>query len=50
MVMRHAEGKVTLGFPKGLRESEREGVLAAIDKLLQDLVKPRFPKETPITP
>jgi ParB family chromosome partitioning protein len=35
--VRSPKGKVTLAFPKGLRESDREGLLAAIDKLLKDL-------------
>ena len=35
--VRNPKGKVTLAFPKGLRESDREGLLAAIDKLLKDL-------------
>lgn len=36
-VTRNPRGKVTLSFPKGLREADRDGVLAAIDKLLKDL-------------
>jgi ParB family transcriptional regulator, chromosome partitioning protein len=36
-VVRNPKGKVTMAFPKGLRESDREGLLAAIDKLLKDL-------------
>jgi len=36
-VTRNAKGKVTLTFAKGLREADREGVVAAIDKLLKDL-------------
>jgi ParB/RepB/Spo0J family partition protein len=36
-VVRNPKGKVTLAFPKGLRESDREGLMAAIDKLLKDL-------------
>ena len=36
-VVRNPKGKVTLAFPKGLREADREGLLAAIDKLLKDL-------------
>jgi ParB family chromosome partitioning protein len=36
-VTRNAKGKVTLAFPKGLRAGDREGLLAAIDKLLNDL-------------
>ena len=36
-VVRNPKGKVTLAFPKGLRESDREGLLAAIEKLLKDL-------------
>jgi ParB family chromosome partitioning protein len=35
--IRNPKGKVTLAFPKGLRESDREGLMAAIDKLLRDL-------------
>jgi ParB-like chromosome segregation protein Spo0J len=35
--VRNPKGKVTLAFPKGLRESDREGLLAAIEKLLKDL-------------
>jgi hypothetical protein len=36
-VVRNPKGKVTLAFPKGLRQADREGLLAAIDKLLKDL-------------
>ena len=36
-VTRNPKGKVTLAFPKGLREADREGLLAAIEKLLKDL-------------
>jgi ParB family transcriptional regulator, chromosome partitioning protein len=36
-VVRNPKGKVTMAFPKGLRESDREGLLAAIDKVLKDL-------------
>jgi ParB family chromosome partitioning protein len=36
-VVRNPKGKVTMTFPKGLRSSDREGLLAAIDKLLKDL-------------
>jgi ParB family chromosome partitioning protein len=36
-VVRNPKGKVTITFPKGLRSSDREGLLAAIDKLLKDL-------------
>jgi hypothetical protein len=36
-VSRNAKGKVTMAFPKGLRESDREGLLAAIEKVLKDL-------------
>jgi ParB family transcriptional regulator, chromosome partitioning protein len=36
-VTRNAKGKVTLTFAKGLREADREGVVAAIEKLLKDL-------------
>lgn len=35
--VRNPKGKVTLAFSKGLREADREGLLAAIDKLLKDL-------------
>jgi ParB family transcriptional regulator, chromosome partitioning protein len=35
--VRNPKGKVTLAFPKGLREQDREGLMAAIDKLLKDL-------------
>ena len=35
--VRNPKGKVTLAFPKGLRQSDREGLLAAIEKLLKDL-------------
>ncbi len=35
-VARNAKGKVTMAFPKGLLESDREGLLAAIDKALED--------------
>ena len=35
--VRNPKGKVTLAFPKGLHESDREGLLVAIDKLLKDL-------------
>jgi ParB/RepB/Spo0J family partition protein len=35
--VRNSKGKVTLAFPKGLRESDRDGLVAAIDKLLKDL-------------
>jgi len=34
---RNPKGKVTLTFAKGLRESDRDGVMAAIEKLLKDL-------------
>jgi ParB family transcriptional regulator, chromosome partitioning protein len=37
MVVRNPKGKVTLAFPKGLHETDREGLLAAIEKLLKDL-------------
>ena len=37
MAVRNPKGKVTLAFPKGLRESDREGLMAAIEKLLKDL-------------
>jgi len=36
-VTRNPKGKVTLAFPKGLRAADREGLLAAIEKLLKDL-------------
>jgi ParB family chromosome partitioning protein len=36
-VVRNPKGKVTLAFPKGLREADREGLMAAIEKLLKDL-------------
>ena len=36
-VTRNPKGKVMLAFPKGLRASDREGLLAAIEKLLKDL-------------
>jgi ParB family chromosome partitioning protein len=36
-LVRNPKGKVTLAFPKGLRETDREGLLTAIDKLLKDL-------------
>ena len=36
-VVRNPKGKVTLAFPKGLREADREGLLAAIEKVLKDL-------------
>jgi ParB family transcriptional regulator, chromosome partitioning protein len=35
--VRNSKGKVTLAFAKGLRESDRDGLVAAIDKLLKDL-------------
>jgi ParB family chromosome partitioning protein len=35
--VRNPKGKVTLAFPKGLRESDRDGLMAAIEKLLKDL-------------
>jgi ParB family chromosome partitioning protein len=35
--VRSPKGKVTLAFPKGLREADREGLMAAIEKLLKDL-------------
>ena len=37
VVVRNAKGKVTLAFPQGLREVDREGLMAAIEKLLKDL-------------
>jgi ParB family chromosome partitioning protein len=36
-VMRNPKGKVTMAFPQGLRESDREGLMAAMDKVLRDL-------------
>src|SRR5208282_1788577 len=36
-VVRNPKGKVTLAFPKGLHAADREGLLAAIEKLLKDL-------------
>lgn len=36
-VTRNAKGKVTMAFPKGLREADRDGLLAAIEKVLKDL-------------
>ena len=36
-VVRNAKGKVTLAFPKGLGEADREGLKAAIDSMLKDL-------------
>jgi ParB/RepB/Spo0J family partition protein len=36
-VTRNPKGKVTLAFPKGLRAGDRDGLLAAIEKLLKDL-------------
>jgi ParB family chromosome partitioning protein len=36
-VTRNAKGKVTLSFAKGLREADKAGVMAAIEKLLKDL-------------
>jgi ParB family transcriptional regulator, chromosome partitioning protein len=36
-VIRNPKGKITLAFPKGLRSADREGLLAAIEKLLKDL-------------
>jgi ParB/RepB/Spo0J family partition protein len=36
-VVRNPKGKVTLAFPKGLRESDRAGLLEAIENLLKDL-------------
>lgn len=35
--VRNPKGKVTLAFPKGLRQSDREGLMAAVEKLLKDL-------------
>jgi len=34
---RNAKGKVTLSFPKGLQATDRDGVVAAIEKLLKDI-------------
>ena len=40
MIMnRNAKGKVTLAFPKGLQADDKAGLLAALDKLFQDLGK-----------
>jgi ParB/RepB/Spo0J family partition protein len=36
-VVRNPKGKLTLSFPKGLHATDREGLLAAIEKLLKDL-------------
>jgi ParB/RepB/Spo0J family partition protein len=36
-VVRNPKGKVTLAFAKGLRATDREGLLAAIEKMLKDL-------------
>src|ERR1700722_846320 len=36
-LVRNPKGKVTVGFPKGLREADREGLMAAIEKVLKDL-------------
>jgi ParB/RepB/Spo0J family partition protein len=36
-VTRNPKGKVVLAFPKGLRAADREGLLAAIEKVLKDL-------------
>ena len=36
-MVRNPKGKVTLAFPKGLKESDRDGLMAAMDKLLKDL-------------
>ena len=36
-VVRNPKGKVTMAFPQGLRDSDREGLLAAIEKMLKDL-------------
>jgi ParB/RepB/Spo0J family partition protein len=35
--VRNPKGKVTLAFPNGLKESDRDGLMAAMDKLLKDL-------------
>jgi ParB family chromosome partitioning protein len=37
VVTRNPKGKVTFAFSKGLRESDREGLLVALDKVLKDL-------------
>jgi ParB family chromosome partitioning protein len=37
IVTRNAKGKVTFAFPKGLRTEDREGLLAAVEKVLKDL-------------
>jgi ParB family chromosome partitioning protein len=36
-MVRNAKGKITLAFPKGLGAADREGLMAAMDKLLKDL-------------
>ena len=36
-VKRSPKGKVTFSFPKGLRQADREGLLAAIEELLKEL-------------
>jgi ParB family chromosome partitioning protein len=36
-VVRNPKGKVTMAFPRGLREADRQGLLAAIEKVLKDL-------------
>jgi ParB family chromosome partitioning protein len=37
IVVRNPKGKVTLAFPKGLREGDRAGLLTAMDSMLKDL-------------
>ncbi len=45
-VVRNPKGKVTVAFPKGLRKSDRDGLRAAIDKMLMDLGwDPQFPEK-----
>lgn len=36
-VLRNPKGKVSFTFPKGLRESDRDGLMLAIEKVLKDL-------------
>jgi ParB family chromosome partitioning protein len=37
IVTRNPKGKVTFAFSKGLRETDRDGLLAAIEKVLKEL-------------
>jgi len=37
VVTRNPKGKVTFAFPKGLRETDRDGLTAALEKVLKDL-------------